>query len=159
MKPILTELNEGYGYDSSILSNYDGFIIIKPGFLKYSDEIIKDLHKKDFIIIEAEEKTLNRREAENIYSCHKGKKFFGQLIEYMTSGPCLGMVLLSPFSDRESSISTLKHLKEKYRKLYGIDKTRNVLHSSDSYQSVLYEVESFFDTEDFRISRQSSNQR
>ena len=139
------KINEdGYGYNTTMLPDYDGFIIIKPGFLKYTDIIIKDLHRHDFIVIEAKEKTLTKDEAEIIYSCHKGKPFFDKLIRYMTSGPSIGMILLSPFSDRESATETLKQLKEKYRKRYSIDKTHNVMHSSDSYQNALYEAEAFF---------------
>ena len=145
MKPTLTIDEEGYGYTSAMLPQYDGFIIIKPGFLRYTDNIIRDLHRLDFIVIEAMEKTLTREEAETIYSVHKGKPFYEELIDYMTSSPCIGMILLSPFSDRESAIETLKQLKEKYRKRYSIDKTHNVLHSSDSYQNVIYEAEAFFD--------------
>lgn len=145
MKPTLTTDGDGYGYTSAMLPQYDGFIIIKPGFLKYTDNIIRDLHRLDFIVIEAMEKTLTREEAETIYSVHKGKPFYEELIDYMTSSPCIGMILLSPFSDRESTIETLKQLKERYRKRYGIDKTRNVIHSSDSYQNVIYEAEAFFD--------------
>ena len=145
MKPTLTTNKEGYGYNTSTFPQYDGFIIIKPGFLKYTDNIIKDLHRLDFVIIESKEKTLAREEAEVIYSVHKGKPFYEELIDYMTSSPCIGMILLSPFSDRESPIEALKQLKEKYRKRYSIDKTRNVIHSSDSYQNVIYEAEAFFD--------------
>ena len=135
---------DGYGYNTTMLPDYDGFIIIKPGFLKYTDNIIKDLRRLDFIVIEAKEKTLTKDEAEIIYSCHKGKPFFDKLIRYMTSGPSIGMILLSPFSDRESATETLKQLKDKYRKRYSIDKTHNVMHSSDSYQNALYEAEAFF---------------
>ena len=149
MKSTVIDQEEGYGYSSTMLPDYDGFIIIKPEFLKYADEIIRDLHRRDFVIIEAEEKTLTKEEAEEIYSCHKGKPFFDELIEYMTSSPCIGMIVLSPFSDRESSIEALKELKEKYRKRHGIDKTRNVMHSSDSYQSTLHEAETFFESEKY----------
>ena len=145
MKPTLTTDGDGYGYTSAMLPQYDGFIIIKPEFLKYTDNIIRDLHRLDFIVIEAMEKTLTREEAETIYSVHKGKPFYEELIDYMTSSPCIGMILLSPFSDRESTIETLKQVKERYRKRYSIDKTRNVMHSSDSYQNVIYEAEAFFD--------------
>ena len=140
------KINEdGYGYNTTMLPDYDGFIIIKPGFLKYTDNIIKDLHRLDFVIIEAREKTLTHEEAETIYSVHKGKPFYDKLIRYMTSGPSIGMILLSPFSDRESATETLKQLKEKYRKRYSIDKIHNVIHSSDSYQSAIHEAEAFFD--------------
>ena len=145
MKPTLTIDEEGYGYTSAMLPQYDGFIIIKPGFLKYTDNIIRDLHRLDFIVIEAMEKTLTREEAETIYSVHKGKPFYEELIYYMTSSPCIGMILLSPFSDRESATETLKQLKDKYRKRYSIDKIHNVIHSSDSYQNAIYEAEAFFD--------------
>lgn len=144
MRSTAKRQEEGYGYNTNMLPDYDGFMIIKPEFLEYKDKIINDLHRHDFIIIEAKEKTLSREEAENIYSCHKGKPFYNELIEYMTSGPCIGMVLLSPFSDRESSIETLKELKDKYRKRYALDKTHNVIHSSDSYQNTIHEAEAFF---------------
>lgn len=145
MKSKLQRQDEGYGYSTTMLPNYDGFIIIKPGFLKYVDEIIGDLHRRDFLIVEAQEKTLTKVEAETIYSCHKGRHFFDEMIEYMTSSPCIGMIVLSPYSDREASIETLKLLKDRYRRRYGIDKTRNVMHSSDSYQSMIHEAEAFFD--------------
>ncbi len=144
MKSTLTTEGEGYGYNTAMLPDYDGFIIIKPGFLRYADDVINDLHRLDFSVIEAKEKTLTRDEAEEIYSIHKGKPFYDELIEYMTSGPCIGMLVLSPFADKESSIETLKQLKEKYRKRYSTDKTHNVMHSSDSYQNMLYEAEAFF---------------
>lgn len=149
MEPLLTKKEKGYAYSSSLFPDYDGFIIIKPGFLKYSDKIIRELKLRDFIIIEAEEKTLSRKEAERIYNMHKDKLFFKELIDYMTSGACIGMVLLSPFADRESSIETLKELKKKYRRRYGIDDMRNVIHTSDSYQSVVYETEVFFQNVEF----------
>lgn len=152
MKSTL-KTEEGYGYNATMLPDYDGFIIIKPEFLKYTDDIIRDLHRIDYSIVEATEKTLTKEEAEEIYSCHKGKAFFDELIEYMTSSPCIGMILMSPFSDRDSSIETLKELKDKYRKRYGIDKTRNVIHSSDSYQSVLHEAEAFFGNHEASLSR------
>ena len=144
MKSTMKIDEDGYGYSTTMLPDYDGFIIIKPGFLKYTDNIIKDLRRLDFVIIEAREKTLTKDEAEIIYSCHKGKPFFDKLIKYMTSGPSIGMILLSPFSDRESATETLKQLKDKYRKRYSIDKIHNVIHSSDSYQSALHEAEAFF---------------
>jgi nucleoside-diphosphate kinase len=144
MKSTMKIDEDGYGYNTTMLPDYDGFIIIKPGFLKYTDNIIKDLHRLDFTVIEALEKTLTKEQAETIYSVHKGKPFYDGLIRYMTSAPCIGMILLSPYSDRESAIETLKQLKEKYRKRYSIDKTHNVMHSSDSYQNALYEAEAFF---------------
>lgn len=147
MKSIFKKQEEGYGYNSIMLPDYDGFIIIKPEFLKYKDEIIRDLHRRDFVVIEAKEKIMTKEEAETIYGCHKGKPFFDDLIEYMTSGPCIGMVLLSPFTDRESAVDALKNLKIKYRRRYGVDATRNVIHSSDSYQSAIFEAETFFEPE------------
>ena len=41
MKSTLTTEGEGYGYNTAMLPNYDGFIIIKPGFLGYTDDVIK----------------------------------------------------------------------------------------------------------------------
>lgn len=145
MKSAFMKEDEGFGYNETMLPDYDGFIIIKPEFLRYKDDIVNDLHRRDFVIVEAYEKTLTREDAEAIYSVHKDKPFFRELIDYMTSGPCIGMIVMSPFSDRESATDALKELKDKYRKRYGIDTMRNVLHSSDSYQNAMHEAETFFD--------------
>ena len=66
MKSTMKIDEDGYGYNTTMLPDYDGFIIIKPGFLKYTDSIIKDLHRLDFTVIEALEKTLTHEEAETI---------------------------------------------------------------------------------------------
>ena len=145
MKPTFLKRDEGFGYNETMLPDYDGFIILKPGFLEYFDDVIKDLRRRDFIIVESLEKTLTKEEAETIYSVHKGKPFFKELIDYMTSGPSIGMILKSPFSDRESSTDALKLLKDKYRRRYSIDIMHNVLHSSDSYQNAMHEAETFFE--------------
>ena len=144
MEPIFLKQNEGFGYNETMLPDYDGFIILKPGFLEYCEDVRKDLRRRDFIIVESLEKTLTKEEAETIYSVHKDKAFFKELIDYMTSGPCIGMILKSPFSDRESSTDALKLLKDKYRRRYSTDIMHNVLHSSDSYQNAMHEAETFF---------------
>ncbi len=144
MEPIFLKQNEGFGYNETMLPDYDGFIILKPGFLEYCEDVRKDLRRRDFIIVESLEKTLTKEEAETIYSVHKDKAFFKELIDYMTSGPCIGMILKSPFSDRESSTEALKLLKDKYRRRYSTDIMHNVLHSSDSYQNAMHEAETFF---------------
>ena len=147
MKSTLKNKDEGYGYNATMLPDYDAFIIIKPEFLEYTDEIVRDLYRRNFAIVVSEEKILTKDEAEMIYGCHKGKPFYNELIEYMTSGPCIGMVLLSPFADNESTMEVIKDFKMMYRKRYGIDAMRNVIHSSDSYQSAIYEAETFFEPE------------
>ena len=62
MKLIIKKKEEGYGYSATMLPDYDGFIIIKPGFLKYKDEIVKDLKRRDFVVVDLEEKTLTKEE-------------------------------------------------------------------------------------------------
>jgi nucleoside diphosphate kinase len=117
-------------------------IVAQSGYRTYTYQ--ENLFEKYIKQEMDKDSSLTREEAEAIYSCHKDKDFFNELIEYMTEGPCIGIALHSPFSDRVSATEALNHLKIKYRRRYGIDKLHNVIHSSDCYQSALYEAETFF---------------
>ncbi|XP_043549023.1 thioredoxin domain-containing protein 6 isoform X3 [Chiloscyllium plagiosum] len=68
--------------------------VIKPDALEdHRDEIIQKIKQAGFIISHMDEKTLSREMAEEFYKEHKGKPFFDQLVDYMSEGPSLMMIL------------------------------------------------------------------
>ncbi|MGN0033755.1 MAG: nucleoside-diphosphate kinase [Candidatus Limimorpha sp.] len=125
---------------------FDGFIIIKPGFLSYRDELYKELANRRFQIITTLEKTLTREESEAIYEVHRGKVFFDELVRYMSSGESIGVTIKSPYEEHGAAVIAVDEIKKQFRR-HSIDLTRNVLHSSDSYENVLRESAIYFGQE------------
>ncbi|NXM86832.1 TXND3 protein, partial [Oenanthe oenanthe] len=70
------------------------FALIKPDAAKtHKDEIMKKVKEAGFSISKVKEQALTREMAEQFYKDHKGKPFFEQLVNYMTQGPSVIMVL------------------------------------------------------------------
>ena len=62
------------------------FAFIKPDAFKNSDEIMKEILANGFTIIKRRRITLTQEQAELFYYEHKGKPFFQELVNHMTSG-------------------------------------------------------------------------
>lgn len=131
--------------------------IIKPDAVGRNiiGEIYKMLEEYSLVIVAAKMVHLSRDEAETLYEIHKERKFYNDLIGFMTSGPIMVQVL-----EGESAI-------ERYRKLMGATNpdeadvgtirnrfaannpdTRvqeNAVHGSDSPQTAEREIKFFFD--------------
>lgn len=92
---------------------------------------------------------LGEASAREFYAMHVGKGFFEDLVRFMTSGPCLPMVLA-----REDAIAGLREFigatdpakarSGSIRRLYGTDVQCNAVHASDSPESAAREIVHFF---------------
>ena len=92
---------------------------------------------------------LSRIEAEGFYAVHRGRPFFEELVEFMTSGPCVVMVL-----EGESAITRNREImgatdpaeaaEGTLRKLYAESKGHNAVHGSDAPETARTEVAYFF---------------
>lgn len=94
---------------------------------------------------------LSRQEAEGFYAVHRERPFFGELVDFMTSGPCVVMVLegegavarnreiMGATNPAEAAEGTL-------RKLYADSIGENAVHGSDSAENAAIEVAYFFRT-------------
>ena len=92
---------------------------------------------------------LARDSAERFYEVHKERPFYGELVEFMTSGPCVPMVL-----ERENAIAFLREFigatnpeeaaEGTVRKLYATNIQNNAVHASDSAESAAQEIPHFF---------------
>jgi len=129
-------------------------IIIKPDGVKKRiiGEIISRFEKEDLIIEKLKMIKISRNLAEKHYNEHKDKEFFNMLIDYITSGPVVIMVisgdnavnrareLMGPTDSRIAKKGTI-------RGDFGDDITANVIHGSDSKESAEREIKLFFDRE------------
>ncbi len=125
--------------------------IIKPDAVRRRlvGEIISRLEKKGFEMVAIKLIKMDRNLAETFYAEHKGKDFYEKLIDFMTSGPSIAMVL-----KRENAIHLLRHMAGKtdpkeaapgtIRGDLGLGLPANALHASDSHKSAKREISILF---------------
>ncbi|MBH59341.1 MAG: nucleoside-diphosphate kinase [Thaumarchaeota archaeon] len=117
-------------------------ILIKPDGVKkrHIGDIINRFEERGFNILNIRMLTLNSDQASDFYSIHKEKPFFSELIDYITSGPIVQVVL-----EGNSAIEVVRHMVGATNSLkadsgtirgdFGLSHTENVIHASDSVDS------------------------
>jgi len=125
--------------------------IIKPDAFASgkAGRIIAHLEDAGFELVAARVLHLSRAEAEAFYAVHRDRPFFGSLVEFMTSGPCMPMVLR-----RRDAVKELRRVigatdpaeaeEGTVRALYAESKERNAIHASDSDENAAVEAGFFF---------------
>lgn len=125
--------------------------IIKPDAVKAANigNIIQRFEAEGLRIAAAKKIKLSREMAEGFYAEHKGRGFFGELVDFMTSGPVVVMVL-----EGENAIARNREIMGAtnpanaapgtLRKLYASSVGENAVHGSDSPTSAAREVAYFF---------------
>lgn len=111
--------------------------------------ILALLEQSGFRVKAARVMHLSTAQAGEFYGVHRERGFFGELVEFMTSGPCMPMVL-----EREDAVTTLRTVigatdpaeaaEGTVRKLYAESKGRNAIHASDSDDNAAREAGFFF---------------
>ena len=83
------------------------FSIIKPDAVKakQAGEILSRIERAGFRLVALRQRHLTRAEAEGFYHVHAARPFFASLCEFMSSGPCITMVL-----ERENAIAQLRDI-------------------------------------------------
>jgi len=111
--------------------------------------ILAHLQQAGFTLRAARMLRLTRPQAEAFYAVHKGRPFFPELVEFMTSGPCIPMALarqdavlhlrsvIGATDPAEAAAGTI-------RRLYAESKGRNAIHASDSDENAAREIAFFF---------------
>ena len=125
--------------------------IIKPDAVKRNliGNIINKIEEQDLFPIEMKMLQLSEKESSKFYEIHKEKPFFTQLVDYMTSGKILVMVLegdnaVNKYRDLIGSTDPNKAKEGSIRKLYALNTTQNSVHASDSLENAKREIEFFF---------------
>lgn len=112
------------------------FVIIKPGFLKKSAEIMEMIREEGFELVKTKTKFLTLDEAKKLYLIHKDEEWYKSLCDYMSSDLTLGLLFKS---DDKEPLKKMAEVKDKVREKFGESDMRNVMHSSDSYEHMLDE--------------------
>ncbi len=135
-------------------------VIIKPDGVERGlvGEIISRFEKCGFSVKALKITQLNRETAKKLYAVHEGKKFFDDLIEYVTSGPVVPMVIEIKDIGIGEGIRLVRKIvgatnpmeaeMGSIRGDYASDISHNVVHASDSEESNLYETPIFFNKEE-----------
>ena len=124
--------------------------IIKPDAFMQGNvgNIIAMIEKAGFKINAMKLFKLCKNEAEGFYY-HKDKPLFKELVNFMTSGPIIVMVLKKEHAIEEwrrlmGATDPAKAEKGTIRSMYGTDIEKNAVHGSDSRESAMYEIGYFF---------------
>ncbi len=129
--------------------------IIKPDAVKRKlvGKVIERIERDGLIIRGAKVVHLTRERAEQFYSVHQDKPFYRSLVDFMTSGPVVALVIGGHNSiDRwRTLMGNTDPAKAKYhtiRREFGTSIEKNVVHGSDSPQTAMSEVAFFFSDEE-----------
>ena len=112
-------------------------------------KIIAHLEGEGFRVLAARVLHLTPAQAGEFYAVHRERPFYGSLTQFMTSGPCMPLVL-----ERDDAVATLRRVigatdpaqadEGTVRKLYAESKERNAIHASDSDENAEREARFFF---------------
>ena len=135
------------------MSGNTTFTIIKPQAVAdgYIGPILYRIHQGGFRISAMRMLWLTRGEAERFYEVHKERPFYGELVEFMTSGPIVVAVL-----EKENAVEAYRKLigntdpakaeEGTIRKEFATSMTKNAVHGSDSDENAQIESSFFFST-------------
>ena len=131
------------------------FSIIKPDATKrnLTGSINKVIEENDLRIIAQKRIKLTKDQAEEFYSIHKDKPFFGDLISYMTSEPVVVQVLsgenaVEKYRSVMGSTNPENAEEGTIRRLFALNIQENSVHGSDSIENANIEIDFFFKPEE-----------
>ena len=125
--------------------------IIKPDALgaAKAGRVLAHLEQGGFRLVAARVLHLTAAQAGEFYAVHRERPFYGSLTAFMTSGPCMPIVL-----ERAGAVAALRQAigatdpaeaaDGTVRKLYAESKERNAIHASDSDENAEREIRFFF---------------
>ncbi len=126
-------------------------ILVKPdAFARgLTGEIVARFERKGLKIVAMRHMTVDRELAERHYAEHSERQFFGELVEFITSGPIVAMVLEGVEAVRAArqvigATNPLEAETGSIRGDYAIEMGQNMVHGSDSPESAAREAELFF---------------
>ncbi|MEM1390262.1 MAG: nucleoside-diphosphate kinase [Pseudomonadota bacterium] len=131
------------------------FSIIKPDATErnLTGAINKVIEDGGLRIIAQRRVKMTREQAERFYGVHKERPFFGELVEFMTSGPIIVQVLqgenaVTRYRDIMGATNPAEAADGTIRKLFARSLSENSAHGSDSDENAEIEIAQFFSEAD-----------
>lgn len=128
-------------------------VLIKPDAIQrgLAGEIISRLEKKGLKIVAMKMLHMDKKLAQRHYAIHKGKDFFDDLVNFITSSPIIAIVFQG-----KNAVEIIRQMMGEtdpatadsgtIRGDFGIDIGHNLVHGSDSLENASREIELFFPT-------------
>ena len=133
------------------MDNNKTFTMIKPDAIEngYAGLILAKIEKAGFKITAMKMTQLSAEAAESFYEIHKGKPFFKDLINYMTSGPIIAAILekdnaVLDFRELIGNTNPQEAKEGTIRQMYAESIDANAIHGSDSDSNAKIEGEFHF---------------
>ena len=126
-------------------------VLVKPDGVRrgLAGEVISRLEKKGLTLVAMELRTLERATAEEHYGEHRERPFFGELVEFITGGPLVAMVVEGPNAVAGTRrlmgvTNPVEATPGSIRGDYALEIGQNLVHGSDSEESAAREIGIFF---------------
>jgi nucleoside-diphosphate kinase len=126
-------------------------VLVKPDGVQRGliGEIVGRVERKGLRVVALQMRTLDRSTAEQHYAEHDGKPFFGELVDFITSGPLVAIVAEGPRAHEAvralmGVTDPVKSAPGSIRGDYALEIGQNLVHGSDSPESAAREVKLFF---------------
>jgi nucleoside-diphosphate kinase len=127
------------------------FAIIKPDAVerRLAGKILARIEAAGFTVRAMRLQHLSKKEAEGFYAVHRARPFFGELTDFMSSGPCVLLALeadnaIKQWRDTMGATDPAKADAGTLRRDFGESIGRNVTHGSDAPETAAFELGYFF---------------
>jgi nucleoside-diphosphate kinase len=126
-------------------------VLVKPDGVRrgLAGEVISRLEQKGLTLVRMELRTLDRATAEEHYGEHKERPFFGELVEFITGGPLVALVVEGPNAVAGTRrlmgvTNPVEATPGSIRGDFALEIGQNLVHGSDSPESAARESKLFF---------------
>lgn len=127
------------------------FAIIKPDAFAAGNagKILDRIYAEGFKVVGLKKIYLSKVEAEGFYYVHKERPFFGELTDFMSSGPCVVMALeaenaIMKWRDLMGATNPADAAEGTLRREFGTSIGENATHGSDAPETAAFELGYFF---------------
>jgi nucleoside-diphosphate kinase len=137
------------------LNTERSLVLIKPDAMQrgLAGEIISRMEKKGLKIVAMKMLHMDKNLAQRHYAIHKGKAFFDDLVNFITSSPVIAIVFqgknaVEIIRQMMGETDPAKAQRDTIRGDFGIDIGHNLVHGSDSLENASKEIDLFFSEEE-----------
>ncbi|WP_417591925.1 nucleoside-diphosphate kinase [Owenweeksia hongkongensis] len=127
------------------------FTMLKPDAVEagHIGAILEKINGAGFRIVSMEMTQLSRKDAQKFYEVHSERPFYGELVDYMSSGPIVAAILekdnaVADFRTLIGATNPAEAAEGTIRKLYATSIAANAIHGSDSDENAEIEGSFFF---------------